>query len=57
MAVYRKDNDSHRYEIPDELVDEFDQLFETYCNALRGTDAYWDAEDEFNNRFTQFMVC
>ena len=56
MTTYRKDNDGHRYEIPDELAAKFDCLFTACYSAKYGTDAYWDAEVEFNNEFEQFMV-
>jgi hypothetical protein len=52
----RKDNDGHKFLIPKDQLTEFDDLFNSYCNAKRFTDEYNDLESEFCNKFWQYVV-
>ncbi len=52
----RKDNDSHKYQIPMDLLEEFDSLFERMCNAKFMSPELWDLEDEFNDKFYEYMI-
>lgn len=56
MNYNRKDNDEHKYNVPNDLLDEFDTLFDRYCKAKRFTDEYYDAEADFSKQFEQYMV-
>lgn len=56
MTVFRKDNDGHKFVVPANLADRFDELFNHYCEQKYGTEAYWDAEAAFNNEFEEYMV-
>lgn len=52
----RKDNDGHKFNIPENLLGEFDALFESYNNAKRFTDEFYNLEAEFCNKFNQYMI-
>lgn len=56
----RRDNDMHKYLIPEDLLPLFDQLLEQmqeYTVSERVTnEAYWSLEIEFCDKFTQHMV-
>ena len=54
--VCRKDNDGHQYMIPRNMVKRFDALFAHYCEQKYGTEEYWNAEDAFNDEFSNYMV-
>jgi hypothetical protein len=57
MAAYnRKDNDGHKYNIPHELLDSFDLHLKVITYAKWGTDAWYDAHDQLDNKFSQYMV-
>lgn len=55
-AYNRKDNDGHRFLIPNELLSEFDDLFNRYCNTKFLSAEYYDLQAEFCNRFEQYMI-
>lgn len=55
-TVIKRDNDGHKFKIPAKLEAEFDRLFNHYIEQDQGTDAYWDAEADFNNKFEEYMV-
>ena len=52
----RSDNDGHKFMIPQDLLEDFDSLFDQYNKAKRFTDEYYDLEAEFCNKFGQYMV-
>lgn len=56
MKYNRKDNDGHKFNVPDELLDEFDAAFDRYSKAKRFSDEYYDAEADFCNRFEEYMM-
>ena len=57
MSAYnRKDNDGHKFLIPEELIPEFDELFERYCSAPAFSELRYDLEAEFCNKFQEFMI-
>jgi len=56
MTYNRKDNDGHKFNVPEDLLGQFDAVFERYCNAKRMSDEYYEAEAEFCNRFEKYMV-
>jgi hypothetical protein len=56
MGHNRRDNDGHRFKVPTDLLDRFDDLFDRYCKAKRFTDEYYDLEAQFNNEFERYMV-
>ena len=55
-TVIKCDNDGHKFKIPANLAAEFDLLFNHYIEQKQGTQAYWDAEADFNNKFEKYMV-
>lgn len=55
-TVIKRDNDGHKFKIPTELEAEFDLLFNHYIEQEQGTEEYWDAEAEFNNKFQEYMI-
>ena len=55
-TVIKRDNDGHKFKIPATLSAEFDLLFNHYIEQKRGTQSYWDAEADFNNKFEEYMV-
>lgn len=57
MQTYnRKDNDAHKYLIPEDLLAEFDRLMDIMCDYDTSEDDIMDAESEFCIKFTKFMV-
>ena len=52
----RKDNDGHKFNIPEGLLEEFDYLFDRYCNAKFLSPEYYELQAEFCNKFEQYMV-
>ena len=52
----RKDDDGHKYLIPKALLAEFDSLLERVQNAPSMSEMKWDLEDEFNDKFYEYMV-
>lgn len=53
MAI-RKDNDGHTFEIPEEMTRKFDALFNQYQTQVPESDAYYDAEETFNDTFWKY---
>ena len=51
-----KDNDGHKYLIPEDMLDDADALMDRIGRAPFMSDEKWDAEDEFIERFNQYMV-
>ena len=56
VTVIKFDNDGHKFKIPAEKVVEFDQMYNHYIEQKKGTEAYWDAEADFNNNFEKYLV-
>lgn len=57
MVEYnRKDNDGHKFNIPNDLLEKFDNLFTLLCKAKRGTENYFEIETAFCNKFYRYMV-
>lgn len=56
MMYNRKDDDGHKFHIPEDLLAEFDALLANYRNAKRFSEEYYDLEAEFCNKFEQYMV-
>lgn len=52
----RKDDDGHKFLVPQDYLARFDELLERYRKTKRFTDEYYDAEAEFCNEFERFMV-
>lgn len=55
-TVLRQDNDCHWYKIPADMASEFDSMLAHYENQEMFTDAYYDAEAEFCNKFSEYMT-
>ena len=56
MKYNRRDNDGHRFNVPEDLLERFDSLFEAYCNSKWHSDEYHELEAEFCNEFSHYMV-
>lgn len=56
MKYNRKDNDGHRFNVPENLLERFDDLLNRYTRAARFSDEYYDLEAEFCNEFEEYMV-
>lgn len=56
MTHNRKDNDGHKFDVPDNLLALFDDLLDRYSRAKRFTDEYYDLESQFCNAFERYMV-
>jgi hypothetical protein len=52
----RKDNDGHKYLIPKDMLDDFDNLLSRIENAPFMSTKKWAAEDDFIELFSQYMV-
>ena len=52
----RKDDDGHKFLVPEDLLTEFDDLFDRYCNAEFLSKEYYELESEFCNKFQRYMV-
>lgn len=57
MSDYnRKDNDGHKFNVPQELLAEFDDLLDRYINAKFMSEEKFELEAEFCNKFQDYMV-
>lgn len=61
MTPYnRRDDDMHKYSVPEDLLPLFDQLMErmrAFSIRQRATsEEYWDLEAKFCNQFSPYMV-
>lgn len=52
----REDNDQHKFNVPEELLERFDSLLSAYTNAKRFTEEYYELEAQFCNEFEEYMV-
>ena len=52
----RKDESSHWYAIPKDLVADFDQLQDEIYSLSEYTDEWYDAVDTFCNRFDSYRT-
>ncbi len=53
----RQDKGSgHKFNVPEHLLKEFDDLFERCLNAKRFSEEYYDLITEFMNKFDRYMV-
>ena len=50
-----KDNDGHKYLVPADMVDDFEELLELICNAGLMTDEWYNLNAEFDNKFHSYM--
>lgn len=55
-TVIKRDNDGHQFEIPDYLEDKFDRWLNYYTEQEEGSETYYDAEADFNDLFSRYMV-
>ena len=51
-----KDDDGHKYMIPEDLLDDATVLLERIENAPFMSEEKWNAEDDFIEHFNHFMV-
>jgi len=56
MVFNRKDYDGHKFNVPDNLLEKFDDLLASYGNAKCFSDEYYDLEAQFCNEFEKYMV-
>ena len=57
MVEYnRKDNDCHKYMVPEAMLPRFDELLEKLQTVKLRSTEYYDLEAEFSNEFHQYMV-
>ena len=52
----RKDEDGHKFNVPEDLLEEFDDLFDRYVNSKFLSAEYYELEAEFCNKFGKYMV-
>ena len=55
QTVILKDDDGHKYKIPKNLEAEFKDLLDKCCSAPMFSDERYDFEDEFIEKFNQYM--
>lgn len=53
--VELRDDDGHRYRVPIERAEEFDTLMQAIWNSKFGTDEWYDANDNLDATFGEFM--
>ena len=57
MVKYnRRDNDCHKYLIPEDLLARFDELLEKLESVRRPSAEYYDLDAQFGNEFQKYMV-
>lgn len=56
MSYNRKDNDGHRYNVPEDLLEDFDSCLWLLCNAVFLSNEYYEAQTNFCNQFEEYMV-
>ncbi len=54
--VILKDVDGHRYRIPEELVESFNNMKLKIQSCEEYSDSWYDANDDFNEQFQNYMV-
>jgi hypothetical protein len=52
----RKDNDGHKFDVPVELLEFFDESLEEYSRCKRFSEEYYKVERRFNYNFGMYMV-
>ena len=52
----RKDDDGHKFLVPEDLLSRFDELLDKLLSTKRFTQEYYDLEADFCNEFQQYMV-
>lgn len=55
-TVERRDNDFHKYLLPESLADEFDRLLEIAQNAPFMSSDRWNAEDALVEKFSRYLI-
>jgi len=50
----RTDEDGHKFNVPDELLEEFDRLMQLREDADWGSDEWYDLTATFNNQFDKY---
>ena len=53
--ILKKDNDGHWYSLPPKEVDAFVQAVEAVLNADFMSDEWYEANDDLNDRFGQYV--
>lgn len=56
MKHNRKDDDGHKFNVPANLLETFDDLLQRYSDSKRFSDEYYDLEAQFCNTFERYMV-
>lgn len=56
MQHNRRDEDGHKFVVPEELLEEFDRLMELREDAEWLSDEWYDLTGEFNDKFHQYNV-
>jgi hypothetical protein len=56
QTVIKTDNDGHRYLVPINRAEEFDNLMQDIYDAKFMSDAWYDANDALDFYFGEFMV-
>ena len=52
----RKDNDGHKYNVPEELLEIFDAMLEETYKTKFLSESYYKSVDRFNYNFQVYMV-
>lgn len=52
----RKDNDGHKFDVPEELLELFDEQLAEMSNSKFLSEGYYKAVDRFNYNFEMYMV-
>ena len=55
-TVFRKDNDGHKYVIPQQLSQRFDEIMDQLNIVKFGSREYYDLNDALDGEFGQYMV-
>lgn len=57
MKTYnRRDEDSHKFNIPDDMLEEFDRLMRLREEADWNSDRWYDLTAEFNDKFYKYNL-
>jgi len=55
-AYNRRDDDLHKYMVPESLLTRFDELLEMLRNVKRPSLEYYDLDAQFGNEFNEYIV-
>ncbi len=56
MTYNRKDNDGHKFNVPEESLERFDSLLTAYTNSKCFSEEYYNLEAQFCNEFEEYMI-